>query len=306
MWLAPAFISALLIGIYDVSKKQSLRDNAVMPVLFLNTLFSSLIFLPLIVLSYVKPGSLSGTMFHVPPVDAGVHKYVVIKSCIVLSSWICGYFGIKHIPITIVGPINTTRPVIVLFGAVIIFGERLNLYQWIGVSIAVVSFYLLSRSGKSEGIDFRSNRWILLTVAANVLAAVSGLYDKYLLTPSALGGLGIDRMVVQSWFNIYQFFMMGAVFLLLWYPKRKFTTPFHWEWSILCISLFLAAADFSYFYSLSLPGSMVSIVSMIRRGSVVVSFMFGAVVFREKNALGKSIDLLLMLAGMVFLYFGSK
>lgn len=306
MWLAPAFISALLIGIYDVSKKQSLRDNAVIPVLFLNTLFSSLIFLPLIVMSAVMPDALSGTMFHIPDVDAGAHWYIFIKSCIVLSSWICGYFGIKHIPITIVGPINTTRPVMVLLGAIIIFGERLNIYQWIGVVIAVVSFYLLSRSGRSEGIDFRSNRWILLTVAANVLAAISGLYDKYLLTPVPLGGPGIDRMAVQSWFNIYQLFMMGGVFLMVWYPKRKFTTPFHWEWSIICISLFLAAADFSYFYSLSVQGSMVSIVSMIRRSSVVVPFMFGAVVFREKNALGKSVDLLFMLAGMVFLYIGSK
>ena len=51
MWLLLAFLSAALLGFYDVFKKQSLKNNAVIPVLTLNTLFSSLIFLPFIVLS---------------------------------------------------------------------------------------------------------------------------------------------------------------------------------------------------------------------------------------------------------------
>ena len=48
MWLILAFMSAALLGCYDSLKKQALKDNAVIPVLFLNTLFSSLIFLPFI------------------------------------------------------------------------------------------------------------------------------------------------------------------------------------------------------------------------------------------------------------------
>ena len=72
------------------------------------------------------------------------------------------------------------------------------------------------------------------------------------------------------------------------------------------ISLFLSAADFVYFYALSLPESMVSVVSMVRRGSVVVSFLFGAWIFREKNLKSKAIDLILVLIGMFFLYLGSR
>ena len=125
------------------------------------------------------------------------------------------------------------------------------------------------------------------------------------MASTADGGLGLDRMVVQSWYNIYQCFMMGAMLLLLWYPKRHHTTPFHWHWAIIFISLFLSAADFAYFYALSLDDAMISIVSMVRRGSVIVSFLFGAMVFREKNLRSKAIDLLLILIGMVFLYLGS-
>lgn len=306
LWLGLAFLSATLLGFYDVFKKQSLKENAVIPVLFLNTLFSSLIFLPFILLSLQEGSALENTIFYVPTAGWEVHKYVVLKSLIVLSSWTFGYFGMKHLPLTIVGPINATRPVMVLVGALLVFGERLNLYQWIGVLLAIVSFFMLSRSGRKEGIDFKHDKWIYFVVLASMLGAISGLYDKYLMAPTSEGGLGLNRMVVQSWYNIYQVGMMGAVMMLLWYPKRKSTTPFHWHWCIILISVFLSAADFVYFYALSLDGALISVVSMVRRGSVIVSFLCGALFFHEKNMKRKAVDLLLVLLGMIFLYIGTR
>lgn len=298
MWLLLAFCSAALLGFYDVFKKKSLANNAVLPVLGLNTLFSSLIFLPFILISAWKPEWLNQTIFFVPQAGWEVHRFILLKSLIVLSSWTFGYFGMKHLPLTIVGPINATRPVMTLMGALLIFGERLNVYQWIGVLLAIISFFLLSRSGKKEGIDFQHNKWIWFVVLAAVFGAVSGLYDKYLMKQ-------FNNMVVQSWYNVYQLFLMGGVLMFLWLPRRKTTTPFRWDWCIILISVFLSAADFVYFYALSMDGSMISIVSMVRRGSVIVSFLFGAMVFREKNLKSKVVDLLLVLIGMVFLYLGS-
>lgn len=305
MWLLLAFLSATLLGFYDSFKKESLRDNAVIPVLFLNTLFASLIFLPFIILSY-NTTVLDGSIFHVASGGWHEHKYIIGKSIIVLSSWIFGYFGMKHLPLTIVGPINATRPVMVLVGALLVFGERLNVYQWIGVALAVASFFMLSRSGKKEGIDFKHDKWIYFIVLAAVLGAVSGLYDKFLMAPAESGGVGLNSMMVQSWYNIYQCFMMLVMLLIIWYPKRKSSTPFHWHWGIILISVFLSAADFVYFYALSFPDAMISIVSMVRRGSVIVSFLFGAMMLHEKNLKSKMVDLLLVLLGMVFLYIGSK
>ena len=304
MWLILAFLSAAFLGVYDSLKKKALKDNAVLPVLFLNTLFSSLIFLPFIIMSATS-GVLDGTIFHVASGGWEVHKYIVLKAIIVLSSWVLGYFGMKHLPLTIVGPINATRPVMVLVGALLVFGERLNVWQWVGVTLAVVSFLLLSRSGKKEGIDFKHDHWIYMIVGAAALGAVSGLYDKYLMAPAGEGGVGLDRMMVQSWYNIYQCAMMFVMLMLLWWPYRHRTTPFHWDWAILGISLFLSAADFLYFYSLSLPSAMISIVSMIRRGSVIVSFICGAAFFHEKNLKAKAVDLALVLLGMICLYIGS-
>ena len=303
MWLTLAFLSAALLGFYDSFKKKALLQNAIIPVLFLNTVFCSLIFLPFIILS-AKTNILDGSQFHVASGGWGMHRYILVKSVIVLSSWLFGYMGMKHLPLTIVGPINATRPVLVLLGAMLVYGERLNLCQWIGVLLAITSFLMLSRSGKKEGIDFRHNRWIWAIVIAALLGAASGLYDKYLMANPSDGGVGLDRMAVQSWYNIYQMGWMLIMMLVLWWPRRK-QSPFRWDWCILNISLFLSMADFVYFYALSQPHAMISVVSMIRRGSVIVSFLFGALIFREHNLKTKAVDLLLVLLGMVFLYLGS-
>lgn len=127
MWIILAFCSASLLGLYDVAKKQALKANAVLQVLLLNTLFSSLLFLPVILNSVFDLGWFEGTRFAVTIGDLDAHITVFIKAVLVLISWICGYFGLKELPLTIAAPIHATRPVMTLIGAMIIFGERLKI-----------------------------------------------------------------------------------------------------------------------------------------------------------------------------------
>ena len=298
MWLQLAFLSAALLGLYDVAKKKAVRDNSVSQVLLLNTLFSTLFFLPAIISGSMSLGWFEGTLFDIAPMGAHQHLLVMVKAAITLSSWLFGYVGIKHLPITIVGPINATRPVIVLLGAFLIFGERLNLMQWIGVLLALLSLFLLSRAGKKEGIDFVRDRWILCVAAAALLGAVSGLYDRHILGQ-------IEPLAVQSWFCVYQVVMMGVIVAVLSLTNRL-ATPFRWSWAIPMISIFLTAADMAYFVALSQPEAMVSVVSMVRRSSVVVSFACGALLFGERNLRSKAIDLAFILVGMIFLWLGSR
>jgi transporter family protein len=299
MWLALAFVSAFFLGCYDICKKKSVDRNAVIPVLFLNTLFCSFLLLPLVLISKASPDTLSGTIGYVPSVSLETHGYIFIKSIIVLTSWMFGYFAIKHLPLTITGPINATRPVMTLLGALFIFGERLNLFQWIGVIITIASFFLLSLSGKKEGISFHKDKWISFMVLVAVAGAVSGLYDKFLMQQ-------FSSTAVQYWFNTYQCLLMLIVLITLWYPKREKTTPFKWKWSIIPVSVFLTIADFVYFYALTDSDAMISIVSMVRRSSVLVSFSGGVLFFHEKNLKGKAIDLVLIIVAMFFLYLGTK
>ena len=298
MWALLAFVSAALLGCYDFFKKISLRDNSVVGVLFLNTLFSAILFLPFILLS--RAGIITTGPLYVPQAGVETHLLLLLKAVIVLSSWLCGYIGIKHLPITIVSPIQSTRPVLVLLGALLLFGEQLNAYQWVGVLLAIFSVFLLSRSGKREGISFTRNRWVVFVALAALFGAVSALYDKFLMR-------SLQPVLVQSWFNLYQCLLMALLLGVLnaLSPAQR-AKKLSWRWSIPMISIFLGAADFCYFTALAQEGALIAVVSMIRRGSVVVAFLFGALLLHEKNLKHKAVDLALILIGLFFLYLGSK
>ncbi len=296
MWLFLAFGSACLLGFYDIFKKKALHGNAVIPVLFLNTLFSSILFLPFIINSFDE-SLFSGLFYAFESNNLHLHKFVFVKAIIVLLSWIFGYFAMKHLPITIVGPMNATRPIFVLLGAILFFSEKLNLLQWFGVILAIIGIFLLGYSGKKEGFRIQ-NKWTIFLFIAVLLGALSGLYDKYIMQ-------SIHPLFVQSWFNVYQLLLMLIILLLLWYPKRKKTTPFHWHWAIVFIPIFLSSADFLYFHSLSYNEALISVISMVRRSSVLISFLFGALFLKEKNLKIKLFDLILLALSMTLLYLGS-
>ena len=302
MWLILAFISASLLGLYDVAKKVALKDNAPLKVLLLNTLFSSLLFSPVILNSLFDFGWFEGSDFDVSAGDISAHIAVFAKAVLVLSSWVFGYFGLKELPLTIAAPIHATRPVLTLIGAMIIFGERLNATQWAGVLFALVSLFMLSRSGKKEGIIFSHNRGGVCVGWAAILGACSGLYDRHIMH-------SLEPMFVQSWYTLYQAVLMSiTIFILTFLKVRKegSSDPFHWSWAVPLISLFLSAADVAYLFALSDKDAMISVVSMIRRSSVLVSFTCGAIIFKERNLRAKAIDLAMIFIGALLLYIGTK
>lgn len=291
MWILLALGSALCLGFYDIFKKLSVRGNDVLMVLMLNTVFGAL---------YMSPFLLAGVArgdFGFANQPSG-HLLILIKSFIVLGSWLLGYYAIKHLPLTVQGPINASRPVMVLVGAMVIFGERLNWIQWCGIALGFASLFFISRLGAREGYSIRHSKWIWMSVGAMLLGAVSALYDKYLLR-------SFSPIDVQGWYALYQCLIMVVVISVLRSRRREAGDPFRWRWTIPLIALFLTVADMAYFYSLSLPGSMVAIVSMIRRGSVLVSFLYGVLALHEKNVKPKLIDLGVLLVSLALLVIGS-
>lgn len=299
MWLFLAFISAILLGSYEVFKKVSLKDNAVIPVIFVSILFSCLTLIPFLFISEFFPDIIKESIFFVPHVDLHAHLLFILKAVIVLTSWFFAYFALKHLPLSLASPIKATQPVWTVVGAMLIFGEKLNGYQAAGVGITLVSFFMFSVVGKKEGISLRTNKWFWFLVMATLTGALSGLYDKYLMNR-------YDVMSVQVYYTFYQAVIMGIITLFLWAPTRHKTTPFKFKWAIAYISLFLVTADFVYFYALTLPESMISVVSTIRRSGVIVPFLYGAIILRDKNIKLKIIDLIGVLIGMFLLYLGSK
>jgi len=302
MWLTLALLSALFLGLNEVAKKSALNDNAVIPVLAISIWIGALFFVPLQLASLALPEIMQGTILYLPVVSAAAHRAILLKAVIVLGSWVFGFFATKHLPLTISASVKATRPVFVVLGAVLLFGERLAAVQWIGVAAVLGALTVLSnldkRDGKNDREPPRRKRlWIYFLIASTLLGAASALWDKFLIGR-------YDKLAVQAYTGYYQSAMMAVLMLAIWYPRRKQSTPFRWRWSIFLTAFLLTVADFLYFFALSDPDALLSVVSTIRRSGVIVTFIAGALMFRERQIRTKAAILAVVLGGVVALYFG--
>ncbi len=298
IWVIQGLLAAIFLGLYDVFKKISVNKNGVLVVLFFTVLCNVFISLPFLIGSRINPVFFQEIGFYIPEITPREHGLILIKSSIIIGSWILSFLAIKHLPITIVAPIRATGPLWTLIGAILIFHEQLNALQWVGMVVTLLFFYFFSIAGKSEGIQFRRNKWVLFIILGTLLSVMSGLYDKYIIRE-------IDRLSVQVWFSMYQLPVMSLVMLTVWFPNRKKYNPFKWRWSIPLISVALMVSDYLYFYAVSQPESLISILSALRRGGVVVAFVFGAIFLKEKNIKTKGFYLLGILAGITCIALGS-
>ena len=303
-WVILAFLSALCLGFYDISKKVALRDNSVVDVLTASVLISSCILLVPLLLSRLAPSLMTETAFFVPTLDLRGHLLTVLKSVIVLSSWLCAYLALKHLPISIVSPWQATRPMWTLIGAMLIFGERLNPWQWTGVLLAIGSIFLFQLSSFDFRLStlsrprLRSNYYLALALAI-LIGAGSGLYDKYIMRL-------YDHNAVQVYYTLYQAVMM-LVFCYIHHRRHPSTLDFRLSTllPIALISVFLVISDNVYMLALQDPDSMIAVVSTIRRGGTVIGFAYGLIFLKEKDPYKKVLCMLGILAGLIFLALGS-
>ena len=280
----------------NLFKKTSVRDNAVLPVLFFGVLTGALVWLPFILWSFLAPDSLPHAFFRVDALSPRRHLWLFGNSMLVAASWLFGYFALKHLPLSVAGPIRSTGPLWTILIAVTFLGESPSTWQWVGVFIILTSFYAFSFVGKLEGLHFHRDRWVGFMVAATILGATSSLYDKFLLQK-----IGLPPSTVQAWFSLYLVVVLFPAYLL-W--KRGFWPRghFQWRWSIPLIGLSLLVADMLYFTAVKDPDALISVISPIRRMAVLITFFGGVLFFGERTRVrAKSLCLAVLLLGVILL-----
>lgn len=286
MWLYLALGSAFLLGLYDVAKKQAVSKNGVLSVLLLATALSTLLLSPCL---FIYKGTLSE------------HLALMLKAVIVTTAWISGMVGLKLLPITTASMIKASRPFFVVLLSILIFGERLNWQQWTGVGLALLSLTLLSLGSRSESGSPSYSKGVTAMVISVVAGVGSALYDKVIMST-----LQLHPLFVQSWSNFYIVICLALCIALRLLAGRRESTPLRWDWTLLLIAVLITAADMLYFVALHQEGALLSIISLIRRCAVIVTFAVGAIFFKEKKIKAKAFDLAILLAGMVFLLLGSR
>lgn len=306
MWTVLAFASALCLGFYDISKKIALRENRVVDVLTISVCVSSLFLSIPLIFSRLCPEMMLGTHFYVPSLDGTAHAYTILKSIIVLSSWFFGYISLKHLPISVVSPMQATRPMWTLVGALLLFNERLNGWQWVGILLAIGSIFVFSFQRKtiSNALSTNTNNkyYYICLAFAIISGACSGLYDKYLMRQ-------YDHNAVQVYYTFYQAIMM----LIAWAIFNRKNIKYQISnlrfikriGVIVLISLFLIVSDNVYMLALRDPDSMIAVVSTIRRGGAVIGFAYGLLFLKEPDPVRKLCCMGGILAGLVCLAMGS-
>lgn len=298
-WVLLSLLSALFLGLYDLAKKQAVRDNAVFPVLFFSVLTGALLWLPLMLWSALAPGGFPYETFRVAPMSGTEHLLLFLKSLLVGTSWTFSYFAIKHLPLSIAGPIRATAPIWVIFLAIGFMQERPNFWQWTGIAVVVAAFYAFTLVGKLEGIRFHRDKWVGFMLIATLLGACSALYDKYLLQQTTL-----TPATVQAWFSIYLVVVLLPCYLL-WLRGSWPRGSFQWRWGIPLIGITLLIADFLYFTAITDEDALIAVISPIRRAAVIVSFIGGITLYQEKNFRPKAVCVLALLVGIALIHGGS-
>ncbi|HMP82970.1 MAG TPA: DMT family transporter [Verrucomicrobiota bacterium] len=296
-WIFASLLSALFLGFYELSTKHAVRGNAVFPVLFLSNVCSATIWLTLLGLQRANPGLLPGEL-EVAHLTAFQHAQLFLKSFIVAVSWVCTYFAVKHLPVSIASPIRATSPVWTLVGALIILAERPTMMETLGIVTTIGCFIGLSIVGRGEGIHFHRDKWVGWLLMGTLFGTMSSLYDKHLL-----GRVGYTASTVQCWFSIYLavlFLPLAIGWKLRWWPRQEF----HWRWSVVLLSLSLLVADYVYFSALRDPEALIAVVTSLRRGSALVAFAGGIWLFGEHNSAAKFLAVLGVVAGIVLTILG--
>lgn len=296
MWIWMTLASAVLLGVYDVAKKKALAKNNALYVLLAATLATTLILFPFLFFGPVAPGG--NAVFSAP---ARHYLCLMLKAVLVSVSWLSGMMGLKLLPITTVSTLKASRPMFVVLFSILLFGERLNALQWCGVVVVLAALFLLSRTSAGEGIKFSSSKGFWAVVISILAGVASALYDKYILA-----GLDLDPMFVQFWANFFVTVILAVLAVIKACTGPAAERPrFTWDWLLVFIAVFITLADAFYFFALKQPGAMLSVISLVRRSSVVVTFLLGAWIFREKNLRKKGLIMLLLLCGILLLTAGS-
>ncbi|GAA5507446.1 DMT family transporter [Novipirellula caenicola] len=305
-WIGLSAISAVLLGFYDVTKKIAVRKNAVPIVLLISVSVGAAIWMPFICWSTFSPTSVPHPILKVDSLSFAEHGLLLAKSILVGASWTFAFFALKRLPLSIAAPIRSTSPFWTIAMASLVLGERPTGTQWIGIVIVLLAFWAFSAVSLREGVSFKTDRGVAMMVAATILGALSSIYDKYLLQTAM-----IAPSTVQAWFSVYLVPVMVPMALIWWRSGRKnkdrelsVHALFEWRWAILGISPLLLAADIVYFTALADPDALVSVISVVRRCSVVIAFLFGIRALGEANFWPKAACVVTILCGVALLVLG--
>ena len=270
LWILFIVIYSLLKGSREGMKKAALKKSSSTEILFFYTLVGLILVLPF-----------SKDAFSLAPLYI---FYAFLKALVVCTAWIFAFRALKNMSVSLYGVMDLSRMVFSTALGVFVLGEAFTVNKAIGVSLVILGLLLvnLKKSTSGKGMSVTVLVAALLNCFFN---AVSGTMDKILMQY-------MKSSQLQFWFMFFMTVIYGVVILIrrekisMKCLKNNFWIPL--------MSLSLIVGDKLLFEANRSPLSEVTLMTVIKQSSVLVTVLTGWLVFKEKNILYK-----LMCTGIV-------
>lgn len=275
LWMVFILIYALLKGTREGMKKAALKKSSSTEILFFYTLIGFVLTLPF------SQGAFSLQPFWI--------FCAFLKAGVVCTAWLCAFMALKKISVSLYGIMDLSRMVFSTLLGVFALGEHLTVPKIVGMALVVTGLLLanLKRNTETRGMTFT----ILIAALLNCfLNAVSGTLDKVLMQYMTASQL-------QFWF---MFFMMAIYAAILAVRREKISiSAIKTNYWIPLMSVSLIVGDRLLFLANADPASEVTIMTVIKQSSVLITVLTGWLVFKEKNILYKLLCAGIVLSGVL-------
>jgi len=276
LWIIFILLYGILKGAREPIKKGVLRDVGVLTALFVYTLVGFLMSAPT-----------AEGVFSVTPFAFGL---VVIKSLVIFVAWILAFLAIKKVPVSVYGICDMSRVIFSTLLGVFCLGESLTTKGIVSLLLVVAGLYFANTKKSAENENYQMKYiWIILIEC--FLNAVSGTMDKYIMSTGE-----ITSSALQFWFMLLlSVFYLG--YILIKREKLELKKAFTNPW-LYVLSFSLVLGDRLLFIANADPESQVTVMTLIKQSSAVVTIILGRLIYKEKNILRKLICAGIILAGI--------
>lgn len=271
----------VLKGVREIVKKKALEKNSTIEVLFMYTFLSFLIVFP-----EVKEAMGMETKFYL---------YVALKSFVIFLAWMFSFKAIKRMPISLYGVLDLSRVLFATLLGVFVLQEAFSGSQAVGLLLVSAGLLLLKYRPRAEreaaaAAQQIETKYVVMAFASCVLNAVSGLLDKLLMRH-------VSSAQLQFWYMFFLVLMYLAFILCTRTPVNlRSMVRNQWVW---ILSVLFVIADRALFIANGMPGSRVTVMTLLKQAGCVVTILAGRYLFKEKNTTHKLFCALVIIAGIV-------
>lgn len=283
LWIFLVLLYGILKGAREILKKKALEKNSTIEVLFMYTFLSFLIVLP--------------DVRHATGMAPKFYFYISIKSFVIFLAWMFSFKAIKKMPISLYGVLDLSRVMFATLLGVFVLQEVLGRYQVAGLLFVSAGLLLLKYrphrmrdEAGGSGEQRVGTVYVVMAFASCMLNALSGLLDKLLMRE-------ISSAQLQFWYMFFLvlFYLLYILFTRI--PVRMGSVIRNkWVW---LLSVLFVIADRALFIANGMPGSRITVMTLLKQAGCVVTILAGRYLFKEKETTHKMICALIIIMGIV-------